>query len=82
MRRIDLLCAILAPIAVGQLIEFSSMLIGALFIAGWNVVSFILEYIIFVKVYVKVPRLAIKLKSTDGEQSTNTDEANQKENGN
>ncbi|EDV19239.1 uncharacterized protein TRIADDRAFT_1773, partial [Trichoplax adhaerens] len=73
MRRIDLVCAIVAPIAVGQLIDFSSMLVGAIFIGAWNVISFIIEYYVFIKIYLKVPRLAIKLKSTDAEQCNTAD---------
>ena len=60
LRRIDLSTKLLAPIAVGQIMTYASMLAGAIFIAGWNFVSMFVEYYLIWRVYVAVPRLAYK----------------------
>uniref|UniRef100_A0A0B7B8Q3 Solute carrier family 40 member n=1 Tax=Arion vulgaris TaxID=1028688 RepID=A0A0B7B8Q3_9EUPU len=57
MRGIDLTAMIVAPIATGQIMTLTSSKIGALFIAGWNVVSFFVEYVLLLKVYYSVPAL-------------------------
>lgn len=60
VRRIDQLTNILAPLAVGQIMTFGSPVIGCGFIAGWNLVSMCVEYLLLWKVYQKTPALAIK----------------------
>ncbi|KAL5007813.1 hypothetical protein ScPMuIL_016619 [Solemya velum] len=60
LRRIDLTSMILAPIATGQIMTYASTGIGALFIAGWNVVSVFIEYYLIWKVYQTVPALKMK----------------------
>eukprot|EP00794_Sanderia_malayensis_P003608 gene3608-4118_t len=60
MRRIDLSCAILAPIAVGLIMTLVSNLAGIIFICAWNVLSFFAEYNLLLRVYRAVPRLAVK----------------------
>ncbi|XP_066301941.1 solute carrier family 40 member 1-like [Branchiostoma lanceolatum] len=62
MRRIDLCSKILAPVVVAQIMTFVSMLVGAVFIAGWNMVSMVIEYYLYHRVYVSVPALAVKEK--------------------
>ncbi|KAI8489966.1 hypothetical protein Bbelb_323270 [Branchiostoma belcheri] len=71
MRRIDLCTKILSPVVVGQIMTFVSMLVGALFIAGWNIVSMAIEYYLYHRVYVSVPALAVKETKTqeDGERN-------------
>ena len=40
--------------------NFASMTIAALYIAGWNIVSVVVEYYLLLKVYKNVPALAMK----------------------
>ncbi|KAM3917053.1 ferroportin [Leptodactylus fuscus] len=68
VRRIDQLTNILAPLAVGQIMTFGSPVIGCGFIAGWNLLSMCLEYLLLWKVYQKTPALAIKSCKKDDEQ--------------
>nr|DBA20131.1 TPA: hypothetical protein GDO54_015856 [Pyxicephalus adspersus] len=60
VRRIDQLTNILAPMAVGQIMTFGSPVMGCGFIAGWNLMSMCVEYMLLWKVYQKTPALAIK----------------------
>lgn len=60
VRRIDQLTNILAPMAVGQIMTFGSPVIGCGFIAGWNLLSMCVEYLLLWKVYQKTPALAMK----------------------
>ncbi|KAM4698581.1 ferroportin [Rhinophrynus dorsalis] len=60
VRRIDQLTNILAPLAVGQIMTFGSPVIGCGFIAGWNLASMCVEYLLLWKVYQKTPALAVK----------------------
>ncbi|XP_040295673.1 solute carrier family 40 member 1 isoform X2 [Bufo bufo] len=69
VRQIDQLTNILAPLAVGQIMTFGSPVIGCGFIAGWNLVSMCVEYLLLWKVYQKTPALAIKsCKKCDDEE--------------
>jgi iron-regulated transporter 1 len=75
MRRIDLSCKLLAPVAVGFLMSYASMLASAVLIAIWNVSSVGLEYGLLYIVYTAVPILQqkspsrnIKLESPDAEE--------------
>ncbi|XP_060597405.1 solute carrier family 40 member 1-like [Ruditapes philippinarum] len=60
LRRIDLCNKLVAPIATGQIMYFASVGVGAFFIAGWNLVSVFIEYILLWKVYSLVPALKNK----------------------
>ncbi|XP_038044954.1 solute carrier family 40 member 1-like [Patiria miniata] len=77
VRRIDLTVNILAPILVGQIMSFASMTVAGIFIAGWNLCSLILEYYLLLRVYKKVPRLAIKLHKDETETATAAEPAGQ-----
>ncbi|XP_053571262.1 solute carrier family 40 protein member 1-like [Bombina bombina] len=68
VRRIDQLTNILAPMAVGQIMTFGSPVIGCGFIAGWNLVSMGVEYLLLWKVYQKIPVLAMKFIKKDDDQ--------------
>ncbi|XP_053554577.1 solute carrier family 40 member 1 [Bombina bombina] len=68
VRRIDQLTNILAPMAVGQIMTFGSPVIGCGFIAGWNLVSMGVEYLLLWKVYQKTPALAMKYIKKDDDQ--------------
>lgn len=56
MRAIDLSTQILAPIATGQVMEWS-VENGAIFLSSWNAVSCVVEYFLLYKVYTTVPAL-------------------------
>ncbi|XP_052286243.1 solute carrier family 40 member 1-like isoform X2 [Dreissena polymorpha] len=58
LRRIDLMNSLVAPIATGQIMYYASAGIGALFIAGWNLVSVFVEYFLLQQVYKLCPTLA------------------------
>ena len=60
MRRIDLICKLCAPALVGVFLQHTGPFITTLIIAGWNIVSFILEVILITTVYEAIPTLAIK----------------------
>lgn len=60
MRRIDLTCAILGPMAVGLIMTLVSNFAGIIFICAWNIASFFAEYYLLLLVYRSVPRLASK----------------------
>ena len=68
MRRIDLTCAILAPLAVGLIMTLGSSLAGIIFICGWNIISFFAEYYLLLLVYRAVPRLAVKESANDSRE--------------
>ena len=67
IRRLDLLCNILAPIAVGQFMSFASMQISTIVIAAWNVVSCVVEFSLLLRVYHQVPILAKKKRANTSE---------------
>uniref|UniRef100_T1JCZ3 Solute carrier family 40 member n=1 Tax=Strigamia maritima TaxID=126957 RepID=T1JCZ3_STRMM len=59
-RRIDLTSLICAPIITGQLMTYTSMVITAIFIAVWNLVSMFVEFFLISKLYYSTPALATK----------------------
>ena len=61
IRAIDLLAKILAPIATGFIMWGAGHVIGAAFIAGWNLMSLFAEFAILRKVYKDNPALKIKV---------------------
>ncbi|OQR78691.1 solute carrier family 40 member 1-like, partial [Tropilaelaps mercedesae] len=62
VRRIDMVSKLLAPLFVGQIMA-RSLTLGAVFLAGWNIVSVYLEYRLLLDLYVNVPVLALKYRS-------------------
>jgi len=73
MRRIDLICKLLAPVAVGFMMSSVSVLASAIMIAVWNVTSVGLEYWLLHHVYMAMPGL--QQKSTVNPASRNKNEA-------
>jgi solute carrier family 40 (iron-regulated transporter), member 1 len=61
MRRVDLFCSILSPLAIGVIATTSSAAIACLFIAGWSFVSLFVEFYLSAWVYKKIPKMAIKV---------------------
>ena len=57
MRRIDLSCKLLAPVAVGFMMTLVSVLSSAVLIAVWNVTSVGIEYWLLHYVYMARPIL-------------------------
>ena len=45
---------------------YGSLLIAAVVIAGWNILSLVVEYALLRHVYVMVPRLAVKEDPGEG----------------
>lgn len=62
MRRIDLLCKVLSPIAVGLVSNFWGVRTAVATVGIWNAVSFVLEVVLVSRVYHSVPTLADKDK--------------------
>ena len=82
-RAIDQLCKIVSPLAVGQVMTFASLKVGAATIAGWNLVSMFVEYYILYRVYKAVPELAERKKkheSSDQEKSVEMENMKEREN--
>lgn len=63
MRRIDLSCKLLAPVAVGFLMSFVSVLASSILISVWNLTSVGVEYWLLHRVYVQMPILHSKSPS-------------------
>ena len=57
---------LVAPIATGQIMYYTSPAIGALFIAGWNLVSMFVEFLLLKKVYHLCPALALEKSDQEG----------------
>ena len=82
MRRIDLACKLLAPIVAGVMLSVVGGFGTTVFIAGWNVVSFVGELGLLWAVYRMVPSLAIKklrkgtLVVVDGEEKDDEEKEN------
>ena len=62
IRSIDLLAKIVAPIATGLIMSEAGHVIGAAFIAAWNLTSLFAEYAILRKVYRDNPALNSKVR--------------------
>lgn len=77
MRRLDLGCKILAPLAFGVIMDFAGKdpttraMIGAATVGIWNLISTPLEYFMTRDIYALVPELAIK--ETQQEEGESTD---------
>ncbi|XP_002741254.1 ferroportin-like [Saccoglossus kowalevskii] len=72
--RIDLVINIVAPIAIGSIMTYGSMLIGALVIAAWNLIAGCVEYYLMSTVYKAVPALRIKKPTAMNEEAVHADE--------
>jgi len=59
-RTIDLVCLTAGPTLAGFLFEYTSYVITAIFIGGWNVCSVIFEYLLLASIYKQFPALAKK----------------------
>ena len=57
-RTIDLVCLTLTPTLAGILFDFTSYLVAALFIGGWNLVSVFLEVALLVSIHRQFPALS------------------------
>ncbi|XP_075464527.1 ferroportin-like isoform X2 [Ascaphus truei] len=68
IRRIDQVTNILAPMAVGQIMTFGSLVIGCGFVVGWNLTSVCVEYLLLRKVYEKIPELANKSRRKEEQE--------------
>ena len=60
MRRIDLICKLLAPAVAGVILQFTGAFITTIVVAVWNIVSFFAELGLVWLVYHWVPALAVK----------------------
>merc|ERR1719315_490009 len=60
LRTIELTTYMLAPAAAGQLFTFCGFGLTGLIIAGWNIVSVCLEYLLLALIYKKYPALGHK----------------------
>nr|WRQ72733.1 ferroportin transporter IREG2 [Leucocroton havanensis] len=72
LRRIDLTCKLLAPVASGFIISFVSIKASALALAIWNSVAVWIEYWLFTYVFKNIPALCEtgRRKSDPDEQSS------------
>ena len=59
-RTIDLSCQTFAPILAGLLFSYSTYVIAAIVIGGWNLVSVLLEYSLLNSIYQEYPELGSK----------------------
>lgn len=66
-RTIDLTALILSPMLAGILLDFVSNAFGAIFIAGWNVISVFFEFALLILIYRENPDLAKKHGVTTAE---------------
>lgn len=58
IRRIDLVCKLLAPVATGFIISFISLTASAITLALWNIISVFLQYWLLSSVYKGIPVLS------------------------
>lgn len=68
LRRIDLLTNVCAPILTGAVMAFTSRWISAVLIAAWNIVSLVVELLLYLKVYKSAREILgnkASLKNTD-----------------
>jgi len=79
IRSIDLLAKILAPIATGLIMAEAGHVIGAAFIAGWNLISLFAEYVILRKVYRDNPALKMKAGDNSSKKRPDDDDHNDEE---
>nr|CCM80483.1 Ireg1 protein [Psychotria gabriellae] len=58
IRRIDLICKLVAPVVSGFIVSFASLTASAATLALWNVVSVFLQYWLLMSVYNGIPALS------------------------
>ena len=83
LRTIELTTYMLAPAAAGQLFTFFGFGYTGIFIAGWNIVSVCLEYLLLALIYKKYPALAQKrtrATNSESEDENTIDEENSETN--
>ncbi|ORX92577.1 hypothetical protein K493DRAFT_225311, partial [Basidiobolus meristosporus CBS 931.73] len=77
MRRIDLICKLVAPLLVACLTAVGTTIFAVIFIGVWNVISMVLEYVLIYKVYQLVPELSVpkgaRVESTEDEALVDSD---------
>merc|ERR550519_2737081 len=80
LRTIELTTYMLAPAAAGQLFTFCGFGLTVLIIAGWNIISVCLEYLLLALIYKKYPALSNKrikgVESDDKDEEEDSDESN------
>lgn len=87
MRRIDLSCKILAPMAFGVIMDFAGndpttrAMIGAATVGIWNLISTPLEYVMTKDIYDLNPELGLKDTSNDQDEEENANAATQQHTG-
>ncbi|KAJ0397567.1 hypothetical protein P43SY_003442 [Pythium insidiosum] len=80
MRRIDLSCKILGPMAFGIIMDFAGddpttrAMIGAATVGIWNLVSTPLEYAMSRDIYFLTPELALAVKDNNGNDDEDEDD--------
>ncbi|XP_070565069.1 ferroportin-like [Ptychodera flava] len=67
--RIDLVSDIAAPIFIGWVMTFGSLLAGTLVIAVWALLGGLLEYFLMWKIFAAVPALSLKKQKTFSEST-------------
>eukprot|EP00090_Calanus_glacialis_P026523 TRINITY_DN41749_c0_g1_i1.p1 TRINITY_DN41749_c0_g1~~TRINITY_DN41749_c0_g1_i1.p1 ORF type:complete len:515 (-),score=149.24 TRINITY_DN41749_c0_g1_i1:159-1703(-) len=63
-RTIDLVCLTVSPVLAGVLFSFTSYVITAIVIGGWNICSVVFEYLLLVSIYKQFGGLAKKPTQT------------------
>merc|ERR1712241_1086855 len=82
LRTFELTTYMVAPIVVGQLFHFAGYVFTGFFIAGWNVVSVALEYLLLNSIYREYPKLDRKRSpDTSDVESEEEDNLNNKSGG-
>lgn len=79
-RRIDLSCKLLAPVAVGFIMSYVSVLASAIVIVIWNILSIGLEYWFLSSVYYAVPSLNLKIGREKSIEETSSSESHDHQN--
>ncbi|KAL7690757.1 putative 8-oxoguanine DNA-glycosylase, DNA glycosylase, major facilitator superfamily [Plasmopara halstedii] len=79
MRRIDLSCSILGPMAFGLIVDFAGgdpttrAMVGAAVVGLWNIISTPLEYCMTHDIYHLVPALAVRASINENMSKEQTD---------
>merc|ERR1719210_728626 len=73
LRTIELTTYMLAPAAAGQLFTFCGFGYTGIIIAGWNIISVVIEYVLLALIYRKYPALATKSSKNSDDENESTD---------
>ena len=65
LRSIELTTYMVAPIVAGQMFYFVGYVATGFFIAGWNVISVVFEYLLLNSIYREFPNLDKKVADTE-----------------